>query len=260
MKNYYDVLQVESTAQKNVIHGAYRQLADIYHSLPTQEAHNAFFATRANNIREAYATLSDELRRNEYNSIFTAQSNHKQPENDEWNELIDAMALTSLQAKQHNSPGRWQQQLNKFKTILLPAALATLIIVLGSTSVAYAITKYPLPFLQDTGEIKTEISRSPTELIENTQQVAASYECSVIATALQLMRVDRQLVNVPAVSIPTNDMSLFPSKKYCLYPDYLSSRYSQFQYTVKQHGEVTVDTSPVTTDEFITNIEQQLSN
>ena len=63
---------------------------------------------------------------------------------------------------------------------------------------------------------------------------------------------------VPLVTMSTNNMTCFPSREYCLFPDYLDKKFSQFKYTVDSKGIVSGDTSWVTTDAFLEKIKQLL--
>ena len=103
-----------------------------------------------------------------------------------------------------------------------------------------------------------EASHAAVSLIEDIRGLVATYERNIIATAVQSMRVVEGLRVVPAVTVATNDMASFPSPEYCLFPDYLDRRFSQFQYTVDSNGTVTVDASTATTDNFLEKIEQIL--
>lgn len=97
---------------------------------------------------------------------------------------------------------------------------------------------------------KMSIAESPaavSSLIEEALEISALYEHYVISTALQSMRVIEGVKEVPAISMATNDMAKFPSAEHSLYPHYLTTRYSQFKYTVDTNGIVDIDTSSPTT-------------
>lgn len=66
-KNYYDILGVPRTASIDDIKSAYRKLALQYHP-----KNNTFPDTRKkfNEINEAYNALSNEARKNDYDSWF----------------------------------------------------------------------------------------------------------------------------------------------------------------------------------------------
>ena len=88
--------------------------------------------------------------------------------------------------------------------------------------------------------------------------MVATFERSVVSTALQSMRVEENLKEMPTVTAPTNDMAGFPSQEHPLFPNYLDRRFTQFQYTVDSKGIISVDTSWAITDAFLEKIEQTL--
>ncbi len=79
-------------------------------------------------------------------------------------------------------------------------------------------------------------------LLENVCEIAAQYERSIVMESLQIMRIMEGIRNVPAVTEPTNNMERFPSPQNPLFPQYLSWKYSQFEYTVDQHGIIYLET------------------
>lgn len=64
MKNYYHILGVEKTASTEEIKTAFRKLSKKFH--PDVNAGDQFFADRFKDIQEAYDTLTDEGKRDEY--------------------------------------------------------------------------------------------------------------------------------------------------------------------------------------------------
>lgn len=94
--------------------------------------------------------------------------------------------------------------------------------------------------------LKVSIAESPalaSELVEQAQDISALYEHHIITTALQSMRVLERVKDVPEVTMATNDMANFPSAEHSLYPNYLTKRYSQYQYTVDSNGIVDINTA-----------------
>jgi hypothetical protein len=79
-------------------------------------------------------------------------------------------------------------------------------------------------------------------LLENVQEIAAQYERSIVSESLQLMRILERVRDVPPVTEPTNNMERFPSPQNPLFPQYLSWKYSQFEYTVDQYGSINLGT------------------
>ena len=76
MKNYYEILEVDKKASKEVIEKAYKALAIKYHPDLKEGADKKLSETRMIEINEAYNVLSDETRRAEYDSkLRTEQEN-----------------------------------------------------------------------------------------------------------------------------------------------------------------------------------------
>ena len=76
MKNYYEILEVDRKASKEVIEKAYKALAIKYHPDLKEGADKKLSETRMIEINEAYNVLSDEARRAEYDSkLRTDQEN-----------------------------------------------------------------------------------------------------------------------------------------------------------------------------------------
>lgn len=138
-------------------------------------------------------------------------------------------------------------------------ALVIVLVTAGGSSLALARPESALaaPF-RGVAIAVAEASAGAISLIEEARAVAASFERSVVSTAVQSMRITDRLPIVPAVGTPTNDMAYFPSKEHCLFPDYLDRRYSQFKYTVDSNGIVTVDSSWAITDALLAKIEDLL--
>lgn len=75
MKNYYYLLGLKRTASLTEIKKAYRMLTLKFH--PDKNDGDEFFIARFRDIQEAYETLSDEKRRNEYDSELEYENNNK---------------------------------------------------------------------------------------------------------------------------------------------------------------------------------------
>lgn len=75
MKNYYEILEVDIHASKEIIDKAFKTLAKKYHP-DTKEAHEKEFAEEQFKLlNEAYETLSDELKRKEYTKELESNKN-----------------------------------------------------------------------------------------------------------------------------------------------------------------------------------------
>lgn len=73
MKNYYYILGVHSNATLNEIKSAFRKLAIRLH--PDKNDGDKFFEDRFKDIKEAYETLSDDLKKNDYDIKLRYYSN-----------------------------------------------------------------------------------------------------------------------------------------------------------------------------------------
>ena len=96
-KNYYAILGILPTAEDVVIRAAYKALAQRYH--PDRFQGSAEEATRRmKDLNEAYAVLSDPVRRKEYDEWFSRQqgAEYQDQEDDPDDEL--SAAIRSLEA------------------------------------------------------------------------------------------------------------------------------------------------------------------
>jgi len=93
-----------------------------------------------------------------------------------------------------------------------------------------------------------EASSSVMGFFRSARTVAATEEHSIISNALYFLMLDRNIRRVPEVDTPCNDMTQFPSAELPLYPDYISTRYTQFSYTVNSQGELLIGQSDVSVD------------
>ena len=85
MKNYYEILEVDKNASKEVIDKAYRTLVKKYHPDLKNSDEKITSEEKIKQINEAYDVLSNELKRDEYN--MTIQNNYISI--DEYNKLIN---------------------------------------------------------------------------------------------------------------------------------------------------------------------------
>ena len=77
MKNYYYILGVHSNATMKEVKSAFRKLAIRLH--PDKNAGDNFFEERFKDIKEAYETLSDDLRKSHYDTklrYYSSSLNH----------------------------------------------------------------------------------------------------------------------------------------------------------------------------------------
>ena len=118
--NYYQLLQVDPTAEQEVIEAAYRRLAQKYHP-DTNKAANA--AERMKKINLAYETLHDPVKRAEYDQLraVTKQAPAPQP-------AATEHATTEAQPKIKASPQHKAKSSGRSTTAIL-AVVAVLALV-----------------------------------------------------------------------------------------------------------------------------------
>ena len=68
MKNYYDILEVNRLASKEVIDKAYRALVIKYHPDKQEGKARIYCETKMKEINEAYEVLSNEFLREQYDA------------------------------------------------------------------------------------------------------------------------------------------------------------------------------------------------
>ncbi len=71
MKDYYRILEVHPEASGEVIHKAYRTLAQKYHPDRYHTSHKSRMTSRMQDLNEAYAILGDPARRSRYDRGYS---------------------------------------------------------------------------------------------------------------------------------------------------------------------------------------------
>ncbi len=172
--------------------------------------------------------------------------------------LLDSAVPEKPECTDTDTGRRWRRAITLQRALV--TGLVALVVFVGGTSLAFVRPQSALaaPF-RGIAEILAEATVVAGDIIAETRDVAAGYERQTVSSALQAMRVIDKIRTVTPVATPTNDMSGFPSTDSPLYPEYLDRRYSQFNYTVSTHGNVTVDTSVATTDAFLDRIKGWLA-
>lgn len=167
--------------------------------------------------------------------------------------LLDSALPEKLAEDTEETGWRWRRAITWQRALV--TALVAVVVFVGGTSLAFARPQSALaaPF-RGIAEMFTQVTVAATAIIDDARGVAAGHERQTVSSALQAMRVLDKVTAVTPVTTPTNDMSGFPSAANPLYPEYLDRRYSQFNYTVSTHGNVTIDTSVATSDTFLERI------
>jgi len=106
MKNYYEILEVNKKASKEVIEKAYRVLVKKYHpDLYTGEKRN-YAEQKIKDINEAYKILSDAFLREQYDTELEKEINYERTyrnfQKREKNEPISQNIELEKQEKRHN--------------------------------------------------------------------------------------------------------------------------------------------------------------
>jgi len=149
---------------------------------------------------------------------------------------------------------RWSKPVQR---VALIAAVLLLLVIAQGASLAFAKPEHTLATpLQDIATTIMDASSEAINLIEDIKRLVAPYERNIISTALHSMRSVEGLSEVPPITIPTNDMTCFPSTEHPLFPEYVDKRFSQFDYTVDSNGIISVHTSDMTGRNLIVKIEQ----
>lgn len=73
MRNYYEILEVDKNASKEIIDKAYRTLVKKYHPDLKEHEEKLEAEKKIKEINEAYDVLSDKTKRNEYNNTLQNQ-------------------------------------------------------------------------------------------------------------------------------------------------------------------------------------------
>lgn len=261
-KDYYKTLRLSPSAKSETINEAYQRLTHPYKEALSDKAKSIpVYSLMLREINEAYEVLSDHINRINYDRVFWLKYNAGDTGINEYakNELIGLSESISQQVLKSERVITWRIPIlgKVTRRVAIGVAIFLLAIGIGGTSFAFVKPEHAMaaPF-RGVAVTLAKATTGAIELIEGVRGIAASQERTIVSTALQSMRINEGLKFVPPVTVPTNDMTLFPSSECCLFPDYLETRFSQFRYTVDSKGIVVVDTSWATTDPFVDNIKK----
>jgi Ca2+/Na+ antiporter len=261
-KDYYKILGISPSSDLSATNAAYERLSIIYTEVLSDKTKLIpLYSLMFKEAREAYLVLSDPKTKAEYDRIFWLKYNGESINIEEpaKAEIVGLSSSISREVSDYirNFAWRLPRPSRMQRRLIMVAVTVLLVIGVSGTSLAFARPDHALaaPF-RGTAVTIAQITAGAIDLIEDVRTVAATSERQIISTALQLMRIDKGVKIIAPVTIPTNDMSSFPSPENSLYPDYVDRSYSQFRYTVDEHGIITVHTELASTDQLLAKIKQ----
>ena len=74
------------------------------------------------------------------------------------------------------------------------------------------------------------------DVIERDRNGSEGYVHRLVSVALNAMRIVGGLKTITPVTVPTNNMVQFPSPEYPLFPDYIWTKFTKFEYTIGDNG------------------------
>ncbi len=254
-KDYYKILHINPGAKPEEIVVAHDRLSIVLKDIQSAEGSTLAYSNILSDAKEAYQVLCDPHLKATYDYIYWSLYNAETNIDPEFKkELIELSQSIYKEVVKRSSYSTWTiPSIDKIPPRVSKAIISfVLAVLLIGTTLAFAKPENVLaaPFRSVASTI-AQVSTGVVELFNSSRSVAANAELKTISTVLQSMRVDESLKLVPPVVTPTNDMAFFPSREFCLYPEYLEKRYSQFKYTVNSKGIMTVDTSWAITDELL---------
>lgn len=110
MKTLYEILEVSENASKEVIEKAYRVLAKKYHPDLQPESQKQKAEETIKKINEAYAVLSDETKRKEYDE--TLERKRLQEQNEKIQQELEKRKQATIQTSTWYGTENFQQQRN----------------------------------------------------------------------------------------------------------------------------------------------------
>lgn len=87
-KNYYEILQVDKNASSDIIEKAYKTLAKKYHPDLQEEAYKKQSEEILKKINEAYETLSNSQKREQYNKLLEQQHFNNTISKENYNDIL----------------------------------------------------------------------------------------------------------------------------------------------------------------------------
>lgn len=110
MKNYYEILEVDQKASKEVIEKAYKVLAKKYHPDLQEEKNKKRAEEKIKNLNEAYEILSDENKKAKYDEKLKQMKEEERKKVEQHNEYINN--IKGVYSNQYNNYKK-EQELSK---------------------------------------------------------------------------------------------------------------------------------------------------
>ena len=124
MKNYYEILEVNNKASKEVIDRAYRVLIKKYHPDLYVGEEKFFAEKKVRDLNEAYKILSDNFLREQYDAelikeqFYDNQFNNKNIEpSNKYNEKLEAKQNVNFENRFNNSDQSNEENIHRIGTI-----------------------------------------------------------------------------------------------------------------------------------------------
>lgn len=261
-KDYYQILQLNVTARKNNINAAYIRLVHTYSTaISKYPGESIFYAGLIEELEEAFQVISNRERRRVYDQLYWARLKANFSKDPITKEIVQVSGLVDKYVSERKAAVNYEifKASSTAGRVLFITISACLLFLLTGTSIAIASPSSPaartfkIPAL-----LVLNVSSSSLSIIADARDVTARYERNIIQTSINAMRVGERIPALAPVTIPTNDMTVFPSPAHPLFPQYLDRQYSQFRYTLDEYGNIKVDTTIATTDSLLERIEKTI--
>jgi len=112
------------------------------------------------------------------------------------------------------------------------------------------------PF-KGTARLSLQVTAYGFQIFKGATDVAASRERRAVTSALNALQAAEGISLKPTTE-STNDMAVFPSNEYALYPVYLAIEKTEFRYLIDSNGMAMIDPADATLDPVVEDIYDRL--